>query len=352
MARENRKKRERRILVTASLVALIIAAGGTFAWFSSKDEVTNKLTAEQDYNVVITENFKTPSSWTPGQEVEKEVSVLNVGNTDAFVRVNLTDAISVITKLDEATFAVADVAKYKEISADEALALQAGGINVVNAGTIETSTTEGTAFTPSDAGLYVFERNLGDRDDVQYREYAAYYYAAGKYYKATSLDVTTSSTTGEITNATAKVSLTTGTAVEGTPTFNYEHVSDGYIVATYAGANATDTADDIIINILIDKDADWTFNDVDNTFYYNKVLPMGKTTYSMDGNHYLITAVELDKSVTNEAYVSFEYSLTVNLDSVQAVEGEDVTVAVAEAWKTNVSGVSEDAGNVTWTFKQ
>ena len=61
---KNKKKtaREKRILVGAFLTAVVIAAGSTFAWFTSSDEVTNRLSASADYNVTIAESFTPPKN--------------------------------------------------------------------------------------------------------------------------------------------------------------------------------------------------------------------------------------------------------------------------------------------------
>lgn len=80
------RKDERRVLLGAIAVAAVITAGSTFAWFTSKDEVTNRLSASANYNVSIAEDFTPPEDWVPGQTIDKNVSVVNTGNTDAFVR--------------------------------------------------------------------------------------------------------------------------------------------------------------------------------------------------------------------------------------------------------------------------
>ncbi|MBR1393054.1 MAG: BsaA family SipW-dependent biofilm matrix protein, partial [Ruminococcus sp.] len=84
---KNRSSKDKRILIASLLVAATILAGSTFAWFTSKDEVTNRLTAAADYGVSIVEDFTPPEDWLPGQEINKDVSIVNTGNIDAYVRV-------------------------------------------------------------------------------------------------------------------------------------------------------------------------------------------------------------------------------------------------------------------------
>ena len=88
MTTQKKKKsaKEKRVLIGAVVVAAAIVAGSTFAWFASKDEVTNRLSASANYNVSIVEDFQPPVDWIPGQTVNKDVAAVNTGSVDAFVR--------------------------------------------------------------------------------------------------------------------------------------------------------------------------------------------------------------------------------------------------------------------------
>lgn len=83
---KKKSAKEKRILVASIIVAATIVAGSTFAWFTSKDEVTNRLSASAKYDVSIAEDFQPPEEWVPGQTINKDVSAVNTGNVDAFVR--------------------------------------------------------------------------------------------------------------------------------------------------------------------------------------------------------------------------------------------------------------------------
>ena len=89
MKNNDSRKNEKRALVASLSLAAVTAAGATFAWFTSKDEVTNRLTASADYGVSIVEDFTPPEDWLPGQEINKDVSAVNTGNIAAFVRLAL-----------------------------------------------------------------------------------------------------------------------------------------------------------------------------------------------------------------------------------------------------------------------
>ena len=85
----------------------------SYAWFTSTDEVTNRLTASANYGVSIVEDFTPPEDMTPGQKVTKDVSVVNTGSIDAFVRVGVENMLQ-ITKYDgtAVTLGTATVTNY------------------------------------------------------------------------------------------------------------------------------------------------------------------------------------------------------------------------------------------------
>ncbi|MEE5993626.1 MAG: BsaA family SipW-dependent biofilm matrix protein [Oscillospiraceae bacterium] len=86
MTKRKKNTREKRALVGALCTAAVIVAGSTFAWFTSSDEVTNRLTASANYGVSLVEDFTPPEDMVPGQEVNKDVSAVNTGSIDAVVR--------------------------------------------------------------------------------------------------------------------------------------------------------------------------------------------------------------------------------------------------------------------------
>jgi len=95
----SKSKSRRRVLRASCLLAALIVAGSSFAWFTSKDEVTNRLSASADYGVTIAEDFTPPENWVPGQKIEKNVGVVNTGNVDALVRTWLTGEMRVTSEI-------------------------------------------------------------------------------------------------------------------------------------------------------------------------------------------------------------------------------------------------------------
>lgn len=330
--KQQKASKQKRVLVVSILLAALIVAGGTFAWFTSKDEVTNKLTASNNYGVSIVETFTPPSNWTPGQEVNKDVYAINTGNIDAFVRTSISSAMEIVVGGTPETFAAANVEKYvtldtTEISEglSEVTALQAGGRLVYQVDSLVTGNDQlvsSAGFVPDDNGLYVFERSLGS--DVS--QYAGYYYYNDTYYALASLQATTDETTGEITGFSYTLTTKeTKSQNDDDLTYDYTNVADAddpYIVVKYG-----ENDDSVIINIHLDKDytKSWQFDEDTKTFYYLNSLKAGESTEK------LIDHLELDENVKNSAYINFEYSLTVTTDSVQVTtdnEGKDSAEAV------------------------
>lgn len=95
-------KKDKKVLIGALGIAAVITAGSTFAWFTSKDEVTNRLSASAAYDVAISENFQPPENWVPGQTINKDAGATNTGNVDAFVRLWLTGEMTLVSEGDGA----------------------------------------------------------------------------------------------------------------------------------------------------------------------------------------------------------------------------------------------------------
>jgi len=167
MKTEKKSKKENKVLIAALGVAAVTVAGSTFAWFTSKDEVTNRLSASASYGVSIAEDFTPPEDWTPGQEINKDVSAVNTGNVDAFVRVGLLHDATLTVKgdgvtvpADDAALAAADKSTWVELktSASSTAGSAAGGNATNNANEVTLLQAGGTlvvaggqAVSPSDA---------------------------------------------------------------------------------------------------------------------------------------------------------------------------------------------------------
>ena len=260
----NSKKRRRVLRVSCILAALIIA-GSSFAWFTSKDEVINRLSANADYGVSIVESFAPPENWLPGQEVNKDVYAVNTGNVAAFVEETVSGKLTITTEVAKDDISANSV----KLTAAERYAVEAGsylaykpdtsnkelGVQVVSmipdATNLEGYTTADAAtdFTPDAAGLYVFRRSIGvDADTkVETFKYEAYYFDGHDYYKVTDLSVTPDGTSYAGDNVTTDGNLTGATAKfveEETKTINptaltYDSDNNRLVASYDTGAEIT-----------------------------------------------------------------------------------------------------------------
>lgn len=389
--KKNKSAREKRVLIAALISAAVIVGGSTFAWFTSSDEVTNRLTASADYGVAITETFTPPSDWLPGQKILKEVAAVNTGNIDAFVRLDLKHAIQGTANGAGVAYA-ADVATtdLPTLEDNERILLQAGGyLAYTDAVGVEAGkTVNSSSYTPDVKGLYIFRRQITDGF-----AYSGYYFDGNDYYglvttklgggeltvdavltTATPTPTNTGSVNdGELTEVTGVKLANTATLNAGTPTSNLAKKDNGawvttgvtwtdatHILVVYPGANTTSTDDDIIIALELNnaekgkwtylKDATGDAGDIDGYFYYNEALAPGQTTKD------LILSATLDDSVKSGAYLTMTYDLTVGLDSIQVTPDEDESDAsyvtgVNRNWETVTADYTKSTNTVSWTKK-
>lgn len=242
--KKTKTSKEKRVLIASLVVAAVMVGGSTFAWFTSKDEVTNRLSAKAEYNTSIVEDFTPPQDWLPGQEINKDVSIVNTGNIDALVGIQLSGKYTVInagtgvevgsdakalpsgvtTAANLDAVSALNTAYALELSseskaarpatetsnavdgiANEVTTLQAGGTLILKAGTPVTpldassvrSGDDTTAadysgenqFKPDASGVYIFRRNVKtDASGAETYKYSGYLFIKGataaddKYY--------------------------------------------------------------------------------------------------------------------------------------------------------------------------
>ena len=267
--KKKKNAREKRVLIGAVAVAGVMVAGSTFAWFSSSDEVTNRLSAKAEYNVTIAETFTPPEEWVPGQEVNKDVFAVNTGNVDALVKQSISSKITVMNEAEgddlKTTAAVPATAvklgtQYSSstdsttgavtYSADEVTAIMAGSVLAytnndtdvakvgrltINVdGTTKTSTVpsltqvpaseiataagesaEGTLFAPAGTGLYIFRRSITKDNSTttgnttETYTYSGYYFDGTNYYKVALNDTTLNTLADQGYNGVLTKALTT-----------------------------------------------------------------------------------------------------------------------------------------------
>lgn len=380
------KKNRRGTLIASCVLAALIVGGSTFAWFTSKDEVVNKISATSNYNVVAVEDFTPPSNWTPGQEVDKDVRVTNTGNVDAFVRASISGDL-VLTRITSSAVANGDTLENAielsktptsqanpdtpATSKDQVRAKQAGsrlvysadtnyGAAEYNKGELEsngvtlstndnnTFVTVDTApnandFEPTNTGYYIFARSTTETGDngvkVSKIVYDGYYFVkdTNKYY---DIEVTTPSNDDPY-KITAKLRQKETVLIDDSKLTYTVSTDNKTLTATYDGNTSDNTADDIIIDIALDNINDWTRDSDNKTYYYNAILGAGQTTNDF------ITSVTLNKDVTKDAFLAMDYNLKVTVDSVQVSDDAAKTTAVKAEWTEKVPTLNTD-NTVSW----
>lgn len=342
----DQKKNRKKVLIASCILAALIVGSSSFAWFTSQDEVVNKLSATNGYDVAIVEDFTPPVNWTPGQTVQKAVKVTNTGNVDAFIRMSLENNIKLTKKAEtgdsiynagntDSYIKLGEVTDSRNIP-DAIKLLKAGGRLVYcydgdfDSGNIRIYSNT-TDHTPSETGFYVYERSndFGENGTVTDADYVGYYYlkdtnssvsGVGTYYA-----ITTTKEDGNLTGY--SIDKTESSVV--IPTIKYiPEVKDAEgNVTTPAYIKAATSDNSIVININLNATelAKWTPDGStidtelgalqDPSFYYNFVLEAGKTT-----DNPLISSLQLDSSVEKDAFIDMEYNLKVKVDSAQVVD--------------------------------
>ena len=78
-------------LIALALVALIGIVGGTYAYFTTTSRLTNEFKTGT-YSTSVTEQFESPTNWTPGTTTEKKVNVTNNGTVSIVARASFTES--------------------------------------------------------------------------------------------------------------------------------------------------------------------------------------------------------------------------------------------------------------------
>ena len=193
----SKSKRRRRVLGASCILAALIVASSSFAWFTSKDEVTNRLSANADYGVSIVESFAPPANWLPGQTVNKDVYATNTGSVAAYVKESVSGTLTITTEKDTTEKTEQSI----KLTEEERYVMEAGaylayapadsqaevGRKIV-VRPKDASIPKQTDFAPDAEGLYVFRRVIKvAADTTETFEYAGYYFDGTDFYKITNL---------------------------------------------------------------------------------------------------------------------------------------------------------------------
>ena len=91
------------------------------------------MSASANYGVSIAEDFQPPENWVPGQTINKDVSAVNTGNVDAFVRMWLEGEMSVLARTTQTDAAQVSAAASNKIEPVTDTKYTSLGLNYYNA---------------------------------------------------------------------------------------------------------------------------------------------------------------------------------------------------------------------------
>lgn len=326
----NSKKRRRVLRVSCILAALIIA-GSSFAWFTSKDEVTNRLSANADYDVSIVESYAPPKNWLPGQEINKDVYAVNTGNIAAFVNEDVSGVMNVTYEVASDTFVQTSAVKLDDTEIAET---EIDGVTAKEVGAFLAYTTSSTPtgyvvssrqqdaltgrFVPTEEGVYIFRRSIDvGTDGTETYTYDGYYFDGRNYYKI-KIDSTTvkPDTEGELSAATYKYVLDLKETAK--PVGLYYDADNTRLVATYAldpEASMPYDAEAIAARKAVDLANATAAKDTANTNYNNAKTAMEKVNALINARN---TVVDEAKKLNN--------LITTSADKTTAMNNADTTV--------------------------
>jgi predicted ribosomally synthesized peptide with SipW-like signal peptide len=375
------RKNKKLIGAMAVVLAVMTAfSAATFAWFTSKDSVTNHLETDKltngDVKIVETWDPEDGKHFDPNTEVNKDVGAINTGSADAFVRISFEEVLNKLQ--DGLPISLTNPGVTTGTGAYAGLALVPQQVDITAYSGYTELTAASTVFTniasllPLTTGLHVVYKANSVTDSFGTKttyNFAAYYeYATGKYQKVDLPTATVvyddkgTTTTADDTNVLnlgavqyqylaraneAKADWLVGDSND-TPADLF-HDSDDF-TNSVLGVDAnprnntwalTDSAKKFIRLIFTDNvsfaaspasvaTGDWWYNEDDGWFYYIGVLEPGTATA-----HNLLDALYLSDLATSE-YSDLSFDLTAKSEAIQAL-ADALSATSAGGWSLNTS---------------
>ena len=187
------KKKLSALLLAGILTAGVV--GGTFAWFTSKDTVTNQFATtgtnepgNPDAGIKIEEEFQKPENVLPGTETNKDVLVKSTANYDQFIKVKFEKKFVKVDKDENGNEKRTEIKKIqvagKEYELDTSL------IELKFTDYLEDTKAEGTWFEGKDGYYYYIGKVAGGSYTNMLLDSVTLSSKAGNEYKNLEFDVT------------------------------------------------------------------------------------------------------------------------------------------------------------------
>lgn len=319
-----KKNKKGKTLALACTFALIAGLAATFAWFTSTDDKTNHFegAAAAGKDIEIVETFTPPKDWEPGAEVNKDVSIANIGENDVIIRVSFEESLKLLAdyKPKEAT---GDTDLNNKTKDDVYILTGTNPDSAYNTTSKFNGAAPSYTITGGDYdGKYtlVVKEKSSSNNGVTTYSYRSYFQREGttEIYYASGIQEITRDASGNIT-------------VVGSPTLSYIDLTYGAEtkadwrggshnpnLTLVSGTNYTGTLKvDKVIQILFNNVSpaptagSWYFNQTDGYFYFIKVVGSGETTEQ------LVDSVTLLGTADNE-YSKLQYDLIVHAEGISA----------------------------------
>lgn len=309
-------------------LALVLTLSATFAWFTATDTRVNHFETSDTpaANVELLEVFEEPEDWLPGQEITKQVAVVNTGESPALTRVYFEEVLSLIKPYADST------AKYAGAEGQTPALFNAGAYDsweTLSRATAGANT--GVKLAADYAGLVV--KAISTTTGTGSAARTSYEFVA---YAPISISAPSNEEfNGKNQKVSATFSLDADTKVLTLSNITYA-VSDGKNEATFDWSaapsplasdiltsrveNALKTANPTLYGNYIElnygalnaaiTDAEWFYNTDDGYFYYIGTVDPGTATAN------LLNSVTLN-SAADSNYAKLSYDLIVNMEAIQ-----------------------------------
>lgn len=127
-AKPKMSRKKKLMAVGTTVTAIALVASSSFAWFTTSTSAKNRLQTA-DFNPAIVEDFTPPTEWKPGETVNKDASITNMGTGDALVRVRLEEVLRLLEDNGQ-TGRELDLKIYEAGKANNFDNAEAGGNNI------------------------------------------------------------------------------------------------------------------------------------------------------------------------------------------------------------------------------
>lgn len=306
------RKNKKFVMGSSIALALIMILSATFAWFTAQDSAENRFKTGgiPTDSVKVWEIFKEPEEWKPGQKVQKDVGVANLGKEPIFVRASFNEAIE------------------KLKANGEQLAITTSETIIEDTKSIAVPVTDMSKNTDwklaTDAGYTV--SGLKDGDKLYVKEVVSD--------KSTKVFYSAVSSQNGAIQATFELKDKAITAKDAK--YQY-YTKEDVVKATWTEAEfvATDKTNTSKIDKMVKlgyhdgnidqtiKNGKWFYNEKDGWFYYADTVKGGEIT------PFFLGSVTLDGEANN-TYQYLDYRLTVKTEGIQGTAEALATWGITE----------------------